>query len=362
MRLEEQVDLLKFLDDEKRKSLIDSKGYEILNFKSLEDKGRYTFGPPQQQQRQQTPPSSPSLAQQWQQRNQLSDSWFLVEGIIERDKSYSGLRFELIKKAAGGIYPKEGMDIDSAFRVENHPKDTQSRLVFVSVVFLTKTMAYNFIASVEEYVATQRDLRFQHIFESKEIEAYNEEKLIRLTHYAPRDKYGIPPFDSPVWNVEMMSMDLSALSPTTVYSRSDTVFKRQRIEVEIAFARSDPEGAHTFPKALCKGKYKWLDKQSFNRLALSKDGHSQFDGSGKGRGVTLNTVSKIALEPCNSEDIYIDRIAYKRIHLKLWCRDRKVAEAWRAFLDPNLVLKDFDHGYCYCEWVLIHCETGEIAI
>jgi len=60
VRLEEQVDLLKFLDDEKRKSLIDSEGYEILNFKSLEDKGTYTFGPPQQQQRRKTPPSSPS--------------------------------------------------------------------------------------------------------------------------------------------------------------------------------------------------------------------------------------------------------------------------------------------------------------
>ena len=60
VRLEEQVDLLKFLDDEKRKSLIDSEEYEILNFKSLQDKGTYTFGPPQQQQRQQTPPSSPS--------------------------------------------------------------------------------------------------------------------------------------------------------------------------------------------------------------------------------------------------------------------------------------------------------------
>ena len=206
-------------------------------------------------------------------------------------------------------------------------------------------------------MATQRDLRFQHDFESKEVEAYNEEKLIRLTHYVPKDKYGIPPFDSPVWNVETISMDLSALSPTTVYSRSDTVFKRQRIEVEFAFARSDPKGAHIFPKALCKGKHEWLDKQSFNRLALSKDGRSQFDGSGGGRGVTLNTVSKIALEPCNSEDIYIDRIAYKRIHLKLWCRDRKVAEAWRAFLDLNLVLKDFDHGYCYYEWVFIYCET-----
>ena len=60
VRLEEQVDLLKFLDDEKRKSLIDNEGYEILNFKSLEDRGTYTFGPPHQQQRQRTPPSSPS--------------------------------------------------------------------------------------------------------------------------------------------------------------------------------------------------------------------------------------------------------------------------------------------------------------
>lgn len=40
MRFKEQEDLLKFLDDEKRESLVDSEGYEILNFKSLVDGGR----------------------------------------------------------------------------------------------------------------------------------------------------------------------------------------------------------------------------------------------------------------------------------------------------------------------------------
>lgn len=46
---EEQEDLLKFLNDEKRKSLIDSEGYEILNIKSLENGRKYKLGPPQQQ-------------------------------------------------------------------------------------------------------------------------------------------------------------------------------------------------------------------------------------------------------------------------------------------------------------------------
>lgn len=56
MRFEEQEDLLKFLNDEKRKSLIDSEGYEILNIKSLEDGGTYTLGPSQQLEGLQQPP------------------------------------------------------------------------------------------------------------------------------------------------------------------------------------------------------------------------------------------------------------------------------------------------------------------
>jgi hypothetical protein len=153
-------------------------------------------------------------------------------------------------------------------------------------------------------------------------------------------------------------MDLSVLSPTTVYSRSDTVFKFQRIEAEIAFARTDPEGAHIFPKAKCKGNYAWLDKESFNRLALSKDGHTQFDGTAHGCGVKAETCPKIALEPHESEDTLIDRVRYMRIKIRLWCRDRQVAEPWRPFLDQKVTLHDAD-GHCYYIWVYAYCKAKE---
>ena len=53
---------------------------------------------------------------------------------------------------------------------------------------------------------------------------------IQLSHYLLRNKDKTPLVALPVFAIEAMSMDLYALSSTTVYSRSDAI-KRPRIEV-----------------------------------------------------------------------------------------------------------------------------------
>jgi hypothetical protein len=84
----------------------------------------------------------------------------LVEGCIERAKETAGVRYELIKRATGGVYP-EKFDVDTAFRVETDADDNQRRLITVSAVFFAKSDALKHIASVDEYVNYNRDLAFR---------------------------------------------------------------------------------------------------------------------------------------------------------------------------------------------------------
>jgi hypothetical protein len=84
------------------------------------------------------------------------EEWYLVEGCIERAKETAGVRYELIKRAAGGVYP-EKFDVDTAFRVETDADDNQRRLITVSAVFFAKSDALKYIASVDEYVNSNRD-------------------------------------------------------------------------------------------------------------------------------------------------------------------------------------------------------------
>ncbi|MEO0911282.1 MAG: hypothetical protein AAFX96_13415, partial [Pseudomonadota bacterium] len=145
-------------------------------------------------------------------------------------------------------------------------------------------------------------------------------------------------------------------SVPTSYGMDDTVYKYQRIESERAFARCKADGAHIFPKAKCKGQYAWLDKAEFNRLALSKDGHENFDGSAKGSAVRAATHPKVAIEPTAWDEVSLDQKQFYRISTRIWCRNREIAKAWRPFLPDSVSLVDssdhcFYHGqlYIYCE-------------
>jgi len=190
------------------------------------------------------------------------------------------------------------MKPNAAFAVEKHPTEMINRLLSISVAFSDERSANSFIVNVDKYIVSTHGVDYHNNNKliAKQVEP-NKDRLVLESDYVPTQADGEAPHDSPVWNVEVSSMDISAFSSTTIYSRSDTVFKYQRIEADTAFARTGPEGAHIFPHAKCKGIYEWLDKATFNRLALSRDGHKNFDGAAHGRGVHAATSALVALEP-----------------------------------------------------------------
>ena len=290
------------------------------------------------------------------------NEWRLVTGTIERDHASAGSRYAFFKIASGGFYPgyyPANMGPDSAFAVSKHPDKESSRLLSISVLFSDLHAAQYFVVQADKYVVrTYGVLNHLPFMIVRTAEPHGNPRLILESHYVPNEADDDPPNDSPVYLVEVSDMDISALSPT-VFSRSDTVFKNQRIEADVAFARSDPEGAHIFPKAKCKGKYEWLDKPTFNRLALSRDGHKNFDGTANGKGVRAETSALVALEPTQSEQIRKDHSAYTRIENRLWCRSKEIAMTWRPYLKKELSLVEED-GHFYFTPLYIYRESNKI--
>ena len=315
--------------------LVNQDGKRVLGFASLVDGGKYTLGPPQQQKHE--------------------NQWYCVKGTIQRPKSSAGDRFKLVQLARGGYYPHNG-NLEDAFQCLPHPDKVELRLISVSVVFLDENAANHFIADVHSYVTKSPGVVLYQgqDFLCSEIDPFNPKHLVLETHYEPREADGEAPKDSPVWDVEISLMDVSAV--TSYYSYEDTVYKYQRIEETSAFARSIPEGAHIFPKAKCHGVYEWLDKQEFNRLALSGPGHQQFDGTGRGRGKKAKTNPMVSIEPTGIDTLDRDGTSFTRIAVRLWCRNANVATAWRPFL-PNHTTLHNDGNLCYYDGLYIYCET-----
>ena len=292
--------------------------------------------------------------EEWKKRQ----IWFLVEGMVERGKNIGGVRLKLMRLAigAGGYYP-QGKDVGDSFLVQNHSTDDDKRLISMSVVFEDKRSANSFITSVDDYITTTSGVtslgRF-HRSTTAPFEATAD--LVQTSDYTPCQRDGEPPNDSPVWDVELSATELS--SKATSYGMDDTVFKYQRIETDRAFARSKADGAHIFPRAKCKGHYAWLDKHEFNRLALSKDGHVNFDGTAKGSVVKAETQPKVALEPVATDEINMYHKQFYRISIRLWCRDRVILESWRPFLPENVGDTNAE-GHCYFHGpIYIFCEKN----
>ena len=288
-------------------------------------------------------------------------SWYLVTGTIERNKATAGSRHALFRLASGGHYPK-GMEPTAAFAVGKHPIETTKRLLSISVVFSDERSANSFIVNVDKYIVSTHGVDYHTgiKFSSQQVEP-NKDRLVLESDYVPNQADGEAPQDSPVWDVEVSAMDISALSPTTIYSRSDTVFKYQRIEADAAFARTDPEGAHIFPHAKCKGLYEWLDKADFNRLALSRDGHKNFDGTANGQGVHAATCALVALEPSTTSDVLLDHVTVTRISNRLWCRSKSVAKSWRPFLQAEIKSGAEGEHICY-EPIHLYCERNRTVV
>lgn len=288
-------------------------------------------------------------------------SWYLVTGTIERNKVTAGSRCKLFRLASGGYYPK-GMEPTTAFAVGKHPTETTKRLLSISVVFPDERSANSFIVNVDRYIVSTYGVDYHNDtrFSTQRVEP-NNDRLVLESDYVPNQAEGEAPQDSPVWDVDVSGMDISALSPTTIYSRSNTVFKYQRIETDAAFARTDPEGAHIFPRAKCKGLYEWLDKADFNRLALSRDGHQNFDGTANGRGVHAATSALVALEPFSTSDVFLDHVNVTRISNRLWCRSKSVANGWRRFLQSG-IKSGAEGEHIFYEPIHLYCERNRTVV
>jgi hypothetical protein len=215
--------------------------------------------------------------------------------------------------------------------------------------------ANNFVAEVDHYLVTTSGVTlYSSDLKPSAIAPFDPKRLILTSHYTPREANGEPPLDSPVWNVEQDSMDVSHLS--SYYSYNDTVYKYQRIETENAFARCIPEGAHIFPAAQCHGTYKWLDNKEFNRLALSGPGHQQFDGTARGKGKRAKTSPMVAVEPTSMETANHSGAMFTRIILRLWCRNQRVATNWQPFVGAATLRSDPRLGLPYFDGITISCE------
>ena len=108
---------------------------------------------------------------------------------------------------------------------------------------------------------------------------------------------------------------MSALLPMSILSRSDTACKCQQIGKWPSICTDWCRRYTCFPKAKCKGQCEWLDKWTFVWLALSWDGHKNFDGSANGQG------SLVVLEPITSHQIETNYMPFTSILNSLWCQN-----------------------------------------
>lgn len=172
------------------------------------------------------------------------------------------------------------------------------------------------------------------------------ENKILLMHYVPHDGDAAP--DSPVIDVVIGTRSINSEDTTvevTTLSKSDEVFRYQRIENSTAFALADPERAHIFPRDKCVGKYEWLDDKPFNRLSLSRDLHLNFNGTarrGCGKTKRRKTAQTFAIKPLRNQGGYsvaqFDEVDCYEIPLEIVINDNTKAEAMLAHLQNHAQL------------------------
>ena len=231
-----------------------------------------------------------------------SEKWYHVTGSILRPKTHAGARFKLFQFAcsSNGLYP-EGLCSESAFQtlLAAKGKDTDRTTLRFSVVFKTEGDTWTFTQSIGRYLLQNRgDLALQDYEGEKalkrpevaRISPYSTtmESRISELHFKAKDGEADP--SSPIVDVVFQTRSsASSVDDTTILSSHDEVFKYQRIENTASFVLADAEAAHIFPSSKCTGPYKWLDDKPYNRLALSRDVHVNFDGTARGRGKRRKT-------------------------------------------------------------------------
>jgi hypothetical protein len=142
------------------------------------------------------------------------------------------------------------------------------------------------------------------------IQPFEPDTPIYGAHYTGRNFCDSPPKDTPIVEVKFasrrsdLSGDTDATEAATIISQKNPVFRFQRIEHIRVFEFVGAESAHIFPGAKCSGEYKWLDDKDYNRLALSKDLHTNFYGTGRSRGKRRQTVQVLAFKPLRPRNGY----------------------------------------------------------
>lgn len=250
--------------------------------------------------------------------------WYMVSGVLVRPTTHAGARYELFKMATpGGFYPS-GLNAGAAFHTEASDEADHSIISF-SVVFKTQERTGAFVDDLEAYL--RRNDGHLHLVDDQgnavkeptisEIAPFQTtmQSLIFKGHYKPQQGEAAP--GSPVIDVVVEERSNDFTVDVTILSMTDSTFRFQRFENNTLFAMADPESAHIFPSAKCVGVYEWLDIPDFNRLALSRDVHLNFDGTGRGRGKRRKTTQSFAIRPirsagafsiCKFEDCFCYRI------------------------------------------------------
>eukprot|EP00978_Attheya_sp_CCMP212_P018539 scaffold50816_cov46-Attheya_sp.AAC.2 len=100
----------------------------------------------------------------------------------------------------------------------------------------------------------------------------------------------------------------------------------------------------------------------FNRLALSRDGHAQYDRTaarGQGERKNRKTPPRVTLEPLvANEDVMINGRQFRKIEAALWCKtEQDATRGWRPFLQAGTVPHAQTRFICI-SWLAIYCETA----
>lgn len=241
--------------------------------------------------------------------------WYKVSGSLSRPTSHAGARYKLFKLASpDGLYP-EGMNASTAFECTESDSAGRSIIKF-SVVFKTLKPAKLFLEELNGYIHRSSGALqlIDHQGTSRAPEVAEVSPFRTTIHtMVSKDDYGIPtqgeqdveesspPLDL-VW--ETRSSDVSV--DVTLLSLNDPVCVFQRLENDAYFQLAKPESAHIFPSVKCVGDFKWLDKADYNRLALSRDVHLNFDGTARGRGRVKKrkTAQTFAIRPVRPDAGY----------------------------------------------------------
>ena len=305
----------------------------LRQYKVKRDQGRDLFGAEQQKQK-----------------------WYHVTGSISRHKTHAGARRELFKFASsGGLYP-QGLDADTVFETKALPNVTDRTILRFSVIFKSDDRALEFVDNIGQYLLVNRgDLElFDYSGNDSlerpmvsEIASYpiTFESQISVLDYKHRNGDEATP-GSPVVDVVMETRSADCTVVTLLSIRNE-VFQFQRIENSLSFALAEPEAAHIFPSSKCSGTYEWLDDKPYNRLALSRDFHVTFDGTGRGRG-NRKTAQVFALRPKRPDDGFhtceIEGVVCYEIPLELIVNQNDKAEGLLAKLGKNCQLNKRTNG------------------